>query len=95
MNHHDKGNGRPAIPFHARPNIPIVGEPFTFQSWFPTVLVRCNCEAQSALLIIGGAIVVCPACRRQVAVGRILFDVVAGSLEVSLRHAAPEPTEAG
>lgn len=47
-------------------NVPIVGQPkIDILGSYPTVIVRCSCEAQSILVLLGtGSVVPCPACQR-------------------------------
>lgn len=58
-------NGKGPIPFAVKEGIPIVGQPLTVVTWFPTVSVTCNCDAKQPVLIVGfGNLSVCPMCGR-------------------------------
>lgn len=46
--------------------VPIVGQPYQLLSWFPTIVIRCNChETKPPILLIGEAIVECPQCHKK------------------------------
>lgn len=50
-------------------NAPIVGQPFKIVSYFNTVLIQCNCDAQTPLLLVGRSAATCPACQKRFAIG--------------------------
>lgn len=61
--------------FDNKPTVPIIGQPFTFRHWWPTVLLNCNCDEKHALLIQDiGLPVTCPACKRSVMIQGMAID---------------------
>jgi len=49
--------------------LPIVGKPFEFIKWFPTVVIKCQCEQGDVLLLAGAhGSATCRACRKMFAV---------------------------
>lgn len=71
------------IPFPSN-SVPIVGQPFTFKSWFPTVQIVCNCEAKEPVLLIGNGAHECPACHRHFIVAKVEYDVQTGKLNIGV-----------
>lgn len=75
-------NGKGPIPFAVKEDIPIIGQPLTVITWFPTVSVVCNCEAKQPVLLVGlGNLSVCPKCGR----GFQLFGVTLPDLRQNPR----------
>lgn len=53
------------LAFPVPTNVPILGQPCSIGSWFPTLSLTCNCETKPALLVVGfHNVTVCPACGR-------------------------------
>lgn len=53
------------IPFSVAAGVPIVGQPCTIITWFPTLSITCNCEAKQPVLLVGiGNLSVCVNCGR-------------------------------
>ena len=76
------------MPFRLKPPViavPIVGQPFTVNSGFPTALITCGCEAKTPVLLVGVAPGVCPMCRRVFVVQGFSFNGETGQVQVSLR----------
>lgn len=66
-------NGK-ALPFAPKAEgIPIVGQPFTFKSGHPTVVIQCNCEAHEPVVLVGTIPAFCPACQRGFACAGFTF----------------------
>ncbi len=76
-------------------NVPIIGQPFTFKAWFPTVSITCGCEAKESVLIVGQAIAACAACGRGYKVQQIQFDAATGQMNIALGLVTPQPSLAG
>lgn len=75
----------PTIPFAKRADLPIVGQPCKVHGWFPTVMLTCNCEAKTPLLIAGlGVVAQCDSCRRGFAIGTITHDQETGAGSVNI-----------
>lgn len=77
-------NGSKPIPFPGNNNIPLVGQPFTFKSWFPTALVVCNCDAKEPVQIVGSGVHQCPACHRGFMIGALQYNAQTGQLNVNI-----------
>lgn len=77
-------NGHPWNPLPATSKVPIIGQPCAVKAWFPTVLVQCNCDGQSPLLLVGQAIVSCPHCHRRYQVGRVHYQQAPPHLDVGI-----------
>lgn len=59
--------------------IPLVGQPCTILTWFPTLSLVCNCEAKQPLLVVGiGNVAECPKCGRGFQLHGVMFDVRTG-----------------
>jgi hypothetical protein len=65
-------------------SVPVIGAPFVYQSWFPTVLVTCGCERKTPLLMVGRSIAICHVCGRRLAVKSIRYDGVSGNVDVEI-----------
>ena len=101
MNNQGNGHGRrPPIPFGASmlatapPNVPIVGQPFSVESWFVTVLAVCHCEAHQAFFLAGrmGATAECPKCHRRYQLVRVASRPD-GQMEIGINLASAPPAE--
>lgn len=68
----DNGH-KPALAFKAPSGIAIIGAPFTIKSWFPTVLLVCNCEGKEPVMIPRGGAAPCPACKRLYTIQQVVF----------------------
>lgn len=49
----------------------LVGQPCSLEGWFMTVAVRCKCDGDKVVLIVGsvGAMNQCPHCKRFIQIG--------------------------
>jgi hypothetical protein len=72
-------------------SVPVIGAPFEYQSWFPTVLATCGCEQKTPLLMVGRAIVTCQACGRRLAVKSIHYDGITGQVQMEIGVVAGGP----
>lgn len=79
--------------------IPIVGQPCQFVTWFPTVVVSCNCGATPApvVVIVGAGISPCPACGRPFALANVAWNARSNELNINVAVVAKPPvvTDAG
>jgi hypothetical protein len=74
---------RPAVDL--RGALPV-GEPFKILNFWPTVVIQCQCDKKSVLVLIGtDNVVTCPACQ-----GRY---VIADQMAVSVGALAKEGAE--
>ena len=65
------------------PGALAIGEPFTIENFYPTVVIQCQCEAKRVLVLIGTSnVVTCPACQ-----GRYL---IADEMAVNVGALSPE-----
>lgn len=62
MGHSNNGNSGPLT--FAKPQIPIIGQPFAIRGWFPTVLLVCNCAGKEPVMVPRGAAAQCPSCKK-------------------------------
>lgn len=68
------------IPFRAPQDIPILGQACKVHGWFPTVLLQCQCDAKTPLMIVGlGAVAACEVCRRHFTIGALNHDPMSGA----------------
>lgn len=66
------------IPFAARPDVPLLGQPCTINAWIPVMNLTCNCE-KIPLLIAGlGHQVNCPKCAKGYKLNGIAHDIRTG-----------------
>lgn len=48
------------------PVVPIIGALFTVKAWWPSVMLRCECEAKEPMILAGlGTSGGCPSCGRR------------------------------
>jgi hypothetical protein len=80
------GNGgNPPIRFPNTNAVPIIGQPFTIKSWFPTVLLVCNCGQHEPIMVPKGGGGVCPSCQRIFSI-----QVIQGTVNFGIGIAAPD-----
>lgn len=68
----DNGHKSP-LAFKAPAGVPIIGQPFTIKSWFPTVMLVCNCEGKEPVMIPRGGAAPCPACKKLYSIQQVQF----------------------
>lgn len=56
-----------------RHGLPIVGQPCAFKGYFGTVMIQCNCELKTPLMIVAQSVVQCPGCQRKYTVNGIMW----------------------
>ena len=83
----DNGH-KPALAFKG-PAVPIIGQPFTIKSWFPTVMLVCNCEAKEAVMIPRGSGSQCPGCKKVYTIQQLAFGPD-GKVQFGIGVMAPE-----
>ena len=69
-----------------RQNIPIIGQSYEFSGWYPTAIIRCNCEAKVAINLVGfGGIAKCVACGKARRLSRAVFDAATGQIGLEIQ----------
>lgn len=71
-------------PFTPKQDVPIIGQPFTVRSGFPTTLLQCNCEAREPVMLVGAAPGQCRACRRTFVCAGFTFNGQTGQIQVQV-----------
>lgn len=62
---------------HPRPEIPIVGQPFSLEGWFLQIILLCRCDTPKPVLIVGqpgAALGQCGNCRRKYLLQALAID---------------------
>lgn len=72
-------------------DVPLVGQPVTLISWYPTTLLKCNCVEGLNIVIVTGFnnTVMCGNCRRSYMVRGLHPD---GRLDLIMMLPTPEGT---
>ena len=84
----------PIIPI-LRNDVPILNEPLTVRSWFPTVLANCGCDSKHALLLQGvGAVATCPRCQRSFTIVG-MAQTPTGDIGVQVAQVVPNASRNG
>lgn len=78
-------------PFSTTTQVPILGSPFSFVQWHPTVLITCGCEAKTPILLVGRSVGPCAACGRAFAVKQLTYDGLTGQSNVEIGIVANRP----
>jgi hypothetical protein len=87
------GNGHGPLTFNKKQAVPIVGQPFSINGWFPTVLLTCHCEAKAPVMIPRGAAAQCPGCKKLYTIQQIAFTPD-GNVNFGIGMMTPEDASA-
>ena len=81
------------VPFR-RDNVPIVGQQFELEKWYPTIIIRCKCtEVGTVVVIAGESSSDCRSCGRPYRLNTLDYDRNVDSVKINLGVGAKEAVQ--